>query len=80
MRENTTKADTSRTITAGNSLTGGGSLTDDITININPSDDSLTVTDDNIKVNTNNTLTSTSVTNPLSANQRKVLNDKVVQL
>lgn len=74
------KVDTSRTITAGNGLTGGGSLTEDRVININPSDDSLTVTADNIKVNTNNTLTSTSTTQPLSANQGKVLNEKVVQV
>ena len=74
------KVDPSRTITAGNGLTGGGSLTEDRTININPADDSLTVTADNIKVNTNNTLTSTSTTQPLSANQGKVLNEKVVQV
>lgn len=75
LRENPTKVDTSRTIAAGNGLTGGGSLTEDRTININPADDSLTVTADNIKVNTNNTLTSTSATQPLSANQGKELQD-----
>lgn len=74
------KVDTSRTITAGNGLTGGGNLTEDRTININPADDSLTVTADNIKVNTNNTLTSTSTTQPLSANQGKVLNEKIGQV
>ena len=74
------KVDTSRTITAGNGLTGGGSLTEDRTIDINPADDSLTVTADNVKVNTNNTLTSTSTTQPLSANQGKVLNEKVVKV
>lgn len=74
------KVDTSCTITAGNGLTGGGDLTADRTININPADDSLTVTADNVKVNTNNTLTSTSTTQPLSANQGKVLNEKVVQV
>ena len=74
------KVDTSRTITAGNGLTGGGSLTEDRTIDIAPADDSLTVTADNVKVNTNNTLTSTSTTQPLSANQGKVLNEKVAQV
>lgn len=74
------KVDASRTITAGNGLTGGGSLTEDRTIDINPADDSLTVTTDNVKVNTNNTLTSTSTTQPLSANQGKVLNEKVAQV
>ena len=41
---------------------------------------SLIVAADNIKVNTSNTLTSTSTTQPLSANQGKVLNEKVVQV
>ena len=74
------KAENNRTITAGNGLTGGGNLTEDRTIDINPADDSLTVTADNVKVNTNNTLTSTSTTQPLSANQGNVLNEKVVQV
>ena len=74
------KVDTSRTITAGAGLTGGGDLTANRTIDINPADDSLTVTADNVKVNTNNTLTSTSTTQPLSANQGKVLNEKVAQV
>ena len=47
------KVDTSRTITAGNGLTGGGDLTANRTIGINPADDSLTVAADSVKVNTN---------------------------
>ena len=74
------KVDTSRTITAGNGLTGGGDLTTDRTINIANADDSLVVAADSVKVNTNNTLTSTSTTQPLSANQGKVLNEKVAQI
>ena len=74
------KVDTSRTITAGNGLTGGGDLTANRTIDIAPADDSLTVAADSVKVNTNNTLTSTSTTQPLSANQGKVLNEKVAQV
>ena len=74
------KAEKTRNIVAGDGLSGGGDLTADRTININPADDSLTVTADNIKVNTNNTLTSTSTTHPLSANQGKVLNEKVAQV
>ena len=74
------KVDTSRTITAGNGLTGGGDLSADRTINIANADDSLVVAADSIKVNTNNTLTSTSTTQPLSANQGKVLNEKVAQV
>lgn len=74
------EADKTTSIVAGSGLTGGGNLTEDRTIDINPADDSLTVTADNVKVNTNNTLTSTSTTQPLSANQGKVLNEKVVQV
>ena len=74
------KVDTSRTITAGNGLTGGGDLSADRTINVVSADDSLVVAADNIKVNTNNTLASTSTTQPLSANQGKILNEKVVQV
>ena len=55
-------------------------MTANRTIDINPADDSLTVAADNVKVNTNNTLTSTSTTQPLSANQGKVLNEKVAQV
>lgn len=68
------------TITAGAGLTGGGDLSADRTINVVAADDSLVVASDNIKVNTNNTLTSTSTTQPLSANQGKVLNEKVGQI
>lgn len=74
------KAEKTRTITAGNGLTGGGDLSADRTINIANADDSLVVAADSVKVNTNNTLTSTSTTQPLSANQGKVLNEKVAQV
>lgn len=74
------KAEKTRNIVAGAGLIGGGDLTADRTINVVAADDSLDVTADNIKVNTNNTLTSTSTTQPLSANQGKVLNEKVVQV
>ena len=77
---NETKADKTTQVVAGNGLTGGGDLTANRTINLSPADDSLTVTADNVKVNTNNTLTSTSTTQPLSANQGKVLNEKVAQV
>ena len=78
LRENPTKVDTSRTIAAGNGLTGGGSLTEDITININTSDDSVIVDADGIKVDTQDILTSTSTTKPLSAAKGKVLQDNKV--
>ena len=75
-----TKTDTSRSVIAGNGLTGGGTFQADRTINVVNTDDSIVVAEDSIKVNTNNTLTSTSITQPLSANQGKVLNEKAVQL
>lgn len=74
------KAEKTRNIVAGAGLTGGGDLTVDRTINVATADDSLVVAADSVKVNTNNTLTSTSTTQPLSANQGKVLNEKVVQV
>ena len=74
------KVDKTIEIIAGKGLIGGGSLGEDRTIDINPADDSLVVTADNIKVNTNNTLTSTSTTQPLSANQGKILNEKIGQV
>ena len=55
-------------------------MTADRAINIANADDSLVAAADRVKVNTNNTLTSTSTTQPLSANQGKVLNEKVVQV
>ena len=74
------KAEKTRNIVAGAGLIGGGDLSADRTINIANADDSLVVAADSVKVNTNNTLTSTSTTQPLSANQGKVLNEKVAQV
>lgn len=70
------KVDTTRNIVAGSGLIGGGNLTADRTINIVSATDGITVNADNIQLNTNNTLTSTSTTQALSAAQGKVLNDK----
>lgn len=75
-----TKADKDVTIEAGNGLTGGGDLGADRTIDVVSANDGITVNADNIQLNTIDNVTSTSVTKPLSANQGKVLNDKVVQL
>ena len=74
------KAEKTRNIVAGAGLIGGGDLSADRTINIANADDSLVVAADSVKVNTNNTLTSTSTTQPLSANQGKILNEKVAQV
>lgn len=73
------KADTTRNIVAGSGLVGGGNLTADRTINIVSATDGITVNADNIQLNTNNTLTSTSTTQALSAAQGKVLNDKNIE-
>ena len=74
------KADTSRKIIAGLGLTGGGDFTTDKTIDIGATDDSIAVAADGIKANTVDNLTTTSPTKPLSANQGKVLNEKVVKV
>ena len=77
---NDNKADKTTQVVAGNGLTGGGALSGNVTINVGNTDDSIVVGADGVKVNTNNTLTSTSTTQPLSANQGKVLNEKVAQV
>lgn len=74
------KADKSRKVNAGLGLTGGGDLAADRTIDVVSANDGITVNADNIQLNTIDNVTSTSVTKPLSANQGKVLNDKVVQV
>ena len=75
-----TKANKTVTIEAGNGLTGGGDLSGNRTLNIESATDGITPNADNIQLNTIDALDSTSVTKPLSANQGKVLNDKVVQV
>jgi len=74
------KADKDITIEAGNGLTGGRDLSGNRTLNIESANDGITPNADNIQLNTIDALDSTSVTKPLSANQGKVLNDKVVQV
>ena len=74
------KADKTTSVIAGNGLTGGGDLSADKTINVGATDDSVIIGADGIKVDTQNTLTSTSITKPLAANQGKVLNESLVQL
>ena len=73
-----TKISSSRTIVAGYGLTGGGDLTVDRTLNIASATDGITVNADNIQLNTVDTLISTSVTQPLSANQGRLLNESKV--
>ena len=70
------KADVTRNIVAGSGLTGGGNLTTDRTINVVSATDGITVNADNIQLATVDSLTSTSTTRALSANQGKLLNDK----
>lgn len=69
-----------KNVIAGNGLTGGGTLATDITINVDSTDDSIVVGADGIKVDTQNTFTSTSATKPLSAGKGKELNDNLVLL
>ena len=77
-----TKADKSTEVIAGDGLTGGGSLTGNITLNVASANDGIKVNADNIELETIDALDSDSVTKPLSAKQGKVLNtnkvDKVI--
>ena len=74
------KADKLRKVNAGAGLTGGGDLDADRTIDVVSANDGITVNADNIQLNTIDNVTSTSATKPLSANQGKILNEKVVQV
>lgn len=74
------KTNQTRSIISGSGLTGGGDLSADRTINVAATDDSIVVAADGIKADTQNSLTSTSTTKPLAANQGKILNDNLTQL
>lgn len=74
------KSDKSKQVIAGSGLTGGGTLEADRTFNVGATDDSVIIGADGIRVDTQNNLTSTSITKPLSANQGKVLNDNLTQV
>ena len=58
---------------AGAGMTGGGTLESDRTLNVVSANDGITVNADNIQLNAVDNLASTSATQPLSANQGKVL-------
>lgn len=74
------KSDKVRNVIAGTGLTGGGDLSADRTLNVVSANDGITINVDNIQLNTVDNVTSTSTTQPLAANQGKVLNDNLVQL
>ncbi len=67
--------DSTKNIIAGNGLIGGGTLIDDIALNIVSTNDGIIVNADNIQLDTQNNLTSASITKPLSAAQGKYLYD-----
>ena len=71
------KVDKTVQINAGKGLTGGGALSGAVTINVVSSNDGITVAEDGITVATVDNLTTNSATKPLSANQGKVLSEKV---
>ena len=75
-----TAALASRKVNAGNGLTGGGTLTADITLNVASANAGITVNADNIQLNTVNALTSTDTVKPLSAAQGKKIWDFVTDL
>lgn len=70
------RASISTQIIAGTGLTGGGDLTASRTLNVASANDGITVNADNIQLNVQNVLTSTSTTQPLSAEQGRVLDTK----
>lgn len=77
---NDIKALKSRTITAGDGLTGGGDLSEDRTIKIVSANDGISVNADNIQLNAINNLTSDSTSKPLSAAQGKQLQANITAL
>lgn len=74
------KANSSRVITAGLGLNGGGDLSTDRTINISSANAGITINADNIQLNTIDNLSSTNVVQPLSANQGRVLDENKVNV
>ena len=74
---NEKKADKTIQVIAGNGLTGGGDLNANRTLNVASANDGITVNANNIQLNTVDNLTTTSTTKPLSANQGKILSEKV---
>ena len=69
------KADKSTSIIAGTGLITGGTLASNVTLNVVSGNDGISASADAITLNTVNNLISTSVTQPLSAAQGKVLQD-----
>ena len=69
------KVDKTIKINSGNGLAGGGSLSNDITLNIESANDGILINSDSIELKTVNDLDSKSTTKPLSSLQGKILND-----
>ncbi|MGL5717213.1 MAG: tail fiber domain-containing protein [Paraclostridium sp.] len=70
------KADKSTQVLAGKGVTGGGSISSNVTINVVSGNDGIIVNDDNISLNAYNGVDSTSTTRPASANAVKLAYDK----
>ena len=64
-------------INVGAGLTGGGTLEQDINLDIVSANDGITVNADNIQLNTQDVLNGTSTTKPLSAKQGAELNNRI---
>lgn len=72
------KVPNARNVVAGAGLTGGGSLSADVTLNVVSANAGITANADNIQLNTVDAYTDTSTVKPLSAARGKDLNDRVV--
>lgn len=63
-------------VIAGNGLSGGGALSENVTLNITSADDGITVNADNIKLNIVDDLVTDSSTRPASGKQVKKLHEE----
>lgn len=74
------KVDNTTKVIAGNGLIGGGSLSNNITLNVETANDGLLINPDNIQLQTVDNLNGTSPNKPLSSNQGKILNETKINL
>ena len=72
------KAEKTINVIAGNGIVGGGTIANNVLLNLESANEGIIVNVDNIELDTIDNLTSTNIKKPLSANQGKVLNETKV--